>query len=428
MRVTYIAAGAAGSYCGACARDTAVARGLQAHGHSVDFLTLYTPLKADRKPEGKCPVFFGGINVYLQEKIGIFRHTPALLDRVFDSGWLLDMIERFAIDTKPEDLGEMTVSVLRGRAGRQRKELARLMRHLRRAPRPDLVNITNSLLVSIAPEVKDALGVPVVCNLQGEDVFVERLGSPWSEEAVALIRSHAAAVDAFVAPSDGYADAMAPFLDVPRERIRVIRPGIDVARYASRRPRPRDMFRVGYLSRMTPAKGLDLLCEAFRLVESDKPGQARLDIAGSAVGSDGEFWKREEQKLRDAGLGERVRYIGSPDLDGKVEFLSELSVFSVPSRYPERQAVAALEAMATGCPVVLSDHGVEREILSLTQGGVAVPPNDAGELALALTRLRDNPDEREAMGRRAAEGIARHFSETAMVDGTLDLYQKLTAR
>ena len=247
MRITYIAAGAAGSYCGACSRDVAIVRGLRGRGHDVNLVALYTPLRADRMPEGHCPIYFGGINVYLQQRIGLFRHTPGLLDRVFDSSWLLDFIERFAIDTKPEDLGEMTVSVLRGPKGRQRKELRRLVRHLRSAPRPDVVNITNSLLSAIAPAVKDALGVPVTCNLQGEDVFIRRLGTPWTEEAVDLVRRHAEAVDAFVAPSDGYADSMAAFLAVPRERIRVIRPGVDATLYAQGAPRLRDAFHVGYL-------------------------------------------------------------------------------------------------------------------------------------------------------------------------------------
>ncbi len=424
MRIAYIAAGAAGTYCGACARDTSVARGLEARGHELQFVTLYTPLKADRMPSGNCPVYYGGINVYLQQKLPFLRHTPGFLDRMFDARWLLDWVERFAIDTKPEDLGEMTVSVLRGRDGRQKKELARLIRHLRRGPKPDVVNITNSLLSAIAPEVKEALGVPIVTNLQGEDVFVERLGSPWADESRDLIRRHATAVDAFVAPSESYADAMASWLAVPRAKIRVIRPGVDVTLYRPAQARPREPFVVGYLSRITPPKGIDVLTDAFRRMESAKPG-SRLEIAGEAVGSDLALWEGEERKLREAGLSERFRYAGAPDLDGKIEFLRHLSVFSVPSRYPERQAVASLEAMATGLPVVLSDHPVEREIVSLTGGGVLVAPGDAQALADALTRLRDNPAEREEMGRHAAAGIARHFSEESMVAATLALYDEI---
>ena len=426
MKVAYVAAGAAGAYCGACARDTAVVRGLRARGHDVEFIALYTPLRADRMPKGKCPIFFGGINVYLQQRIGLFRHTPALMDRIFDSAWLLDFVEKFAIDTRPEDLGAMAVSVLRGADGRQKKELARLVRHLARKSRPDVVNITNSLLSAIAPAVKQAMGARVVCNLQGEDVFVERLGSPWAEEAIRLIRRNAEAVDVFVAPSDGYADAMTSFLGVPRERIRVIRPGIDTALYAPRIERPAEPFQIGYLSRIAASKGIDLLCDAFQLMEAERPGASRLDVAGEAVGADAEMWRTKQQQLRDAGLGERFRYVGAPDLEGKVAFLHGLSVFSVPSRLVERQSVAVLEAMATGCPVVLPNQGIEREILALTSGGIAVRPGDAGELTLALTHLRDNPAERALLGRNAAEGIARHFSETAMVDATANLYESLT--
>jgi hypothetical protein len=81
VRIAYVAAGAAGRYCGACARDTAVAHGLQSRGHEVDFVSLYTPLRADRMPDGACPVYYGGINVYLEQRLALFRHTPGLLDR-----------------------------------------------------------------------------------------------------------------------------------------------------------------------------------------------------------------------------------------------------------------------------------------------------------------------------------------------------------
>ena len=162
MRIVYVAAGAGGRYCGACMRDTALARGLVERGHDVDFLPLYTPVKADRSAPGVCPIFYGGINVYLQQHSALFRRAPALLGRLFDSTWLLDFVGSRALEVRPEDLGEMTVSVLRGPAGRQKKELAKLVDFLKHGPRADVVNLTNSMLSVIAPAVKDAMDVPVV--------------------------------------------------------------------------------------------------------------------------------------------------------------------------------------------------------------------------------------------------------------------------
>jgi len=428
MRVVYIAAGAAGSYCGACMRDTALARGLAARGHELEFLSLYTPVRADASPPGGCRIFYGGINVYLEQRYDFFRHVPEFLGRLFDSEWLLDFIEHFAIDTKPEDLGEMTVSVLRGPSGRQAGELERLVRFLKSGPRPDVVNITNSLLSAIAPAVKEALGVRVVSNLQGEDVFIGRLGEPWRTEAVALIRRNAEAVDRFVAPGEEYADEMARFLAVDRSRITVIRAGVDPAAYAGTREVPDDTFRIGCLSRIAPAKGTDLLCEAFRLLERERPGASTLELAGEIVPSEREFWEHELGRMRAEGLGDRVRYVGSPDLAGKVRFLKRLSAFALASRTGERQALACIEALAAGCPVVLSDHGMEREIISLTGGGLLVKPNDARALAEGLARLRDDRELARALGRRGAAGVAAHFSSDTMVEKTVELYGKLVKK
>jgi len=425
MRIVYLSAGAGGNYCGACMRDTALARGLAARGHDVEFLPLYTPVKSDLPAPGACPVFYGGINVYLEQLSGVFRHTPGFLHRLFDSAWLLDLVGSRALDTRPEDLGEMTVSVLRGPRGRQRNELKRLVDHLASEPPPDVVNVTNSLLSALAPALKQRLDVPVVCNLQGEDAFIARMGEPWREQATALIREHAASVDAFVAPGERLADEMAAFLAVDRARIRVIRVGIDPAPFQDEAERPADVFRIGYLSRVTPEKGTDLLCEAFRLLEANAPGRHELAIAGEAGKAGRDLWEKEVQRFADAGLTDRVTYLGGVDFAEKVSFLKRLSVFSVPSRQAERQAVATLEALAAGVPVVAPDRGVYPEILSLTGGGVLVEPENPRALADALAVLRDDPDRAELLAASAADGVTRHFSDDVLAANTARLYEEL---
>jgi len=337
-----------------------------------------------------------------------------------------DFVGRFGIDTAPEDLGEMTVSVLRGPDGRQKKELNKLVDFLTEGPRPDVVHLTNSLLSAIAPAVKDALDVAVVCGLQGEDAFVERIGEPWREEALRLMRRHAGAVDLFVAPGEAYADDMAGLLSTERSRIRVVRAGIDLAPFEAPVERPREVFRIGYLSRIVPEKGLDLLCEAFRLLEEEQPGRCELAIAGEATGTNRAFRDAQLKRLAEAGLDERVEYVGAPDLAGKVGFLKRCSTFSLPSRVGERQAVASLEAQACGVPVVVPDLGIHREVLLLTGGGVLVRPNDARALADALATLRDDEPRARALGERAAAGVREHFSSNAMVEKTLGLYREVS--
>jgi len=75
-------------------------------------------------------VFFGGINVYLQEKLPLFRHTPWWMDHWLDNPALLNSLSGRAGSVDPTRLGDLTVSMLRGEAGNQRKEVEKLVRWL----------------------------------------------------------------------------------------------------------------------------------------------------------------------------------------------------------------------------------------------------------------------------------------------------------
>src|SRR5436309_7630508 len=145
-RVTYITAGAAVMFCGSCMHDNTSAAALTRLGHDVLLVPTYTPIRTDEEDVSQKRVFFGGINVYLQQKLSLFRHTPWFLDRLLDAPRLLRWASRFAVKTQARDLGELTVSVLRGEHGRQRKEVAKLVRWLEREVRPGLVNLTSALL------------------------------------------------------------------------------------------------------------------------------------------------------------------------------------------------------------------------------------------------------------------------------------------
>lgn len=423
MRITYIAAGAGGSYCGACARDVALVRGLRARGHDVLMLPLYTPIRTEGPDPSEGQVFFGGINAYLEQHCWLFRKTPRWLDWLFDRPWLLRLVSRHAIETRPENLGPMTVSVLRGEDGFQRKELETLVQFLEAQAKPHVVNLTNALLSGLAPTIKERLEVPVVCTLQGEDSFVQRLGKPYRDEARALMRENARAIDRFVAPGAAYAADMGEFLAVDRQRIHVIRPGLDLASFGPAGTRHRGPFRVGYLSRVSPAKGLDVLVEAFCLL--DRTSEAILAVAGELAPQNRRFWKEQNSCLRDAGLIDRLDYVSEIDPGGKVEFLKNCSVFCLPARYAEQRAIAVLEAMAAGVPVILPDRGVFPELIDLTGGGLLVPPDDAQALAEAVARLRDDPDEADRLGQAAASGIVQHFSAEEMTRQTLEVYEAL---
>lgn len=427
MRIAYLAAGAGGSFCGACERDVTLARGLMARGHDVLMLPLYTPLTVDQPDPSIRRVFYGGINAYLQEHFRLFRHTPRFIDRLFDRPGLLRLVSRGAIETRPEKLGAMTVSVLKGEHGRQVKELEELVGFLTAGPPIDLVHLTNSLLSGLAPALRSRLNCPVVCTFQGEESFVERLGQPHRQEAWDLLRRHAGAIDLFIAPGEAYAAEMAERLDLGRERVRMIRAGLDTTVYAPGPPPPARPARIGYLSRLSAVKGIDLLCEAFVQVAARRAEPTVLAVAGQMPPGAAALWKRLRRMLGRHGLADRVEYLGPVSLEEKIAFLRRCHVFSVPSRFPERRAMAALEAVACGVPAVLPRRGGYIELAELTGAGLLVEPDDAEALADGLVAALDRHGRFERGKTRSQEAVERHFSATGMVDRTLHVYQDALA-
>lgn len=423
MRIVHLAAGAGVMYCGACARDLALVRGLRARGHDVVVVPLYTPLRFDSpEPVPTAPVHLGGINAWLEQYVPFWRYLPRFIRRGLDHPAVLDWAARFAVSTKASDLGPMLVSVLRGTRGHQKRSIAEVVEFIEKAGRPDLVSITNSLLSGIAPELKQRFRVPVVCALQGEETFVQSAKEPYATTARELLQENAASVDLFLAPGEAYAQLMAEYLSVSRERIKVVRVGIDPTPYrrsGKTRPYP---FTVGYLSVITPAKGVDILVEAVRqLVEQGK--DLILVVAGRVL--DRKYWTDTAAKIESHGLGNRVRFLDELDFASKTRFFHGCSAFCLPSRISETRGVVALEAQAAGLPVVVPDRGVFPEMLELTGGGLLFRSEDADDLARQLRTLMEDPGLAERLGDAGAAGVARHFNAETMVAETEAVFSSL---
>ncbi|HMC11090.1 MAG TPA: glycosyltransferase family 1 protein, partial [Pirellulaceae bacterium] len=87
MKIAYLTAGAAGMICGSCMHDNTLARALIAAGHDVQLIPLYTPIRTDEEDVSSDRIFYGGINMYLQQKSSVFRWLPKWLDRWLDQPW-----------------------------------------------------------------------------------------------------------------------------------------------------------------------------------------------------------------------------------------------------------------------------------------------------------------------------------------------------
>ncbi|HET9768223.1 MAG TPA: glycosyltransferase family 4 protein [Thermoanaerobaculia bacterium] len=421
MRIAYVGAGAAGMYCGSCLHDNTLAAALMRLGHEVVLLPTYTPMRTDEEGVAVDRVFYGAVNVYLQQKAGLFRHTPRWLDRLFDRPGLLRWVSRFAGSTDARELGALTLSTLAGEGGAQSKELDKLVEWLAREVRPEVVHLSNSLFLGMARRLRQALGVPIVVSLQGEDLFLGELVEPWRGRALALLAERANDADLFIAPSRWYAAEMARLLNVDDRVLRVVPLGIRLDQYQEEPP-PRPAERpptIGYLARICPEKGLHLLVEALAQLAGE-PGREslRLRVAGYLAPKDSAWFAALGARLAELGLADRFDHVGEVDLGGKVSFLRSLDVLAVPTVYREPKGLFALEAMANGVPVVVPRHGSFPEMLEETGGGLLVEPGSTDSLAAGLSALLDDEARRLDLGRSGRAAVFASRGEEAMARAT----------
>ena len=423
MRIVQITPGTGNFHCGSCLRDVALVRALRARGHDVVLVPLYLPLVTEDGGTPETPIFFGGINVYLQHKFRLFRSTPRWLDRWLDHPGLLRMATRGDQMTSARELGELTVSMLRGEDGRQLKELRRLLEWLRSEPKPDIICLSNVLLVGMAKPLSEALGCPVVCTAHGEDGFLDALPEPYRDQAWQELIRQAAHVRCFVPVSEYYGRVLQERTGIEADKFRVVHNGIDLEGFAPRMELP-DPPVIGYLARMCAIKGLATLVQAF--VRMKLPG-VRLEIAGAMTAADEAFVTEQKHLLERAGYADRVRFRPNLGRDEKIAFLQGLSVLSVPATYGESFGMYVVEALACGVPVVQPDHAAFPELLEATGGGVLTPPDDPDALAEALTALLSDPERNLALGRSGRDRVLTRFSVERMAEEVLTLYQTCLA-
>lgn len=407
-------------------RDNALAKALLVAGEEVEMLPMYLPMSLDEEAlEGSLdkPVFFGGINVFLQQKCWIFRHTPAWLDRMLNNVTLLRSAAAKSHMTSARTHGELALAMLRLEHSNLRKELDKLVDYLEEN-KPDLLVLSTALQVGVIGELKERLGVKVLCCFQGEDTFIDGLPEPYCEGVWQELRERLPEADGLFAPSRFYAELMKERLGNENLEIEVIPNGIDLEGYG-----PTDRSgppKIGYLARMIRPKGMEVLVDAFIELRNElKHPDAKLAIAGSATAENQAFVWEMQDKLDAAGLAKEVGWHTNISRHEKEEFLGGLTLFSVPVLYPEAFGLYVAEALASGVPVVQPAAAAFPEFIEATGGGVMVPANDAGALARKWKELLENREEIKAMGERGRRVVVEQFSIGKMQERFMTLAKKL---
>jgi glycosyltransferase involved in cell wall biosynthesis len=421
MKLIFLTPGTGSYHCGVCMRDNALANELIRMGHDAVVLPMYLPLTLDESAATSgAPVFFGGINVYLQQKFALFRHTPRWLDRLFDSPALLRFAGKFSGMTGGSELGELTHSMLLGEDGRQAKELEQLVAWLRHE-KPDAVWLSTALLGGLARRIRQETGVPVFCSLQGEDSFLDSLVDPWRERCWTTLADRSRDVSVFVAPSRYFGELMAGRMALREDQLRVLPNGISLEGYDGPITTPQQPV-IGFLSRLYKGKGLGLVVDAcIELKRRGRFPNVRLKCVGTTTGDDDQYIAAQQQKLARAGVAQDASFHTNVSREEKIAFLHELAMLSVPAEYGEAFGLYLVEAWAAGVPVVQPRHGAFPELIEQTGGGILFKPGKVMALADAWESLLGDPSKARELGRNGRAAVEQHFSLTRLAEQVLEM-------
>jgi glycosyltransferase involved in cell wall biosynthesis len=334
-------------------------------------------------------------------------------------GNLLDMARQKGIE----------VEQLRG-LGREIRPLADLftlwqLYRLIRKCRPAIVH-THTAKAGVLGRIAARLaGVPVVVHTYHGHVlrgYFGPLKTAFFRRLETLLNRF---TDVAVTVSAALRDDLAGMGVAPREKIRVVPLGLDLARFA--RPHARGDLRVacgaaegdvliGVVGRLVPIKDVDCFLEAASRVSQSAP-RARFAIVG-----DGELRAVLEQKASGLGLTSRVTFVGwRKDLES---VYADLDVVVNSSRN-EGTPVALIEAMAAGRPVVATAVGGTADLLGDGARGRLVPAADPAALAEAIIQTLDHPEETAGRARAARDYVLAHHSVDRLLQDIDELYREL---
>ncbi len=426
MNIIQIIPGSGGSfYCGNCLRDSKYVDALRNQGHQVVKIPMYLPLFADEHDISDIPIFYGAISTYMKQVYPIFRKAPKWVDKLLNSKPMMKLAASMAGSTRAKGLEDMTISMLLGEEGEQKDELDKMVNWIAEHCKPDIIHISNALLLGLAKKLKEKTGVPILCSLQDEDVWVDAMHPDFQQKIWDLMHTRANDVDAMVAVSNFFAAKMKEKMNLPEEKLHTFYLGVDAGDYlpVDIKDKPRN---VGFISRMCHENGFDIVVDAF--IELKKiPGfdDVKLIATGGSTGDDHKFIKAQKKKIKENNLTEFFEILPEYENEAQHEFYKQVTLISVPVRIGEAFGMYLLESMASGVPVAQPALGAFPEIIDISGGGVTYMPNTPKKLCEIWADLLSNPDKLEELSKAGLKGTKEKFNIHNHAAEIIGLYESL---
>ncbi len=428
MKIVYLITGSGGSfYCGNCYRDMIYLRAIRkVKGIQATAIPLYLPPE-DKNTESGLDnnVFFGAISMYIREKVPFMKNMPVFMDKIFDSAPMLRMAAKRAGTTRTEGLEDMTLNMIRGENAFPEKELQRLADHLCKDGKPDIIHLSNALIIGLARQLKKKLNVSIVCSLLNEDDWINEMSEPYQSNAWKLISKEAGNVDVFLTPSQYYKDFFISKTGISGDNVKVVPLGFDPVELLNVKKRE-NWPAIGYFCRINSHNGFDKLVDAFIMAKSVNalPGLT-LHVSGGFTGDDKPYISEQIRKIKAAGLKSFVKIYPEFHGNSKQDFFSNIDVMSVPVRKYDGYGLYILEANAAGVPVVQPATGAFPEIIARTGGGITYNPDDIKELSASLVKVLNDKNLMLKLGTDGKENVLKHLSLDRMSEELSKVYNAM---
>lgn len=283
---------------------------------------------------------------------------------------------------------------------------------------PDVVHAHDWLVAHPAVALAEFFDVPLVATLHATEAGRH---SGWvaghvNRQVHSVEWWLANRADALITCSSSMRDEVDE-LFTPDSPITVIHNGIDLTAWSfAERLRPDTPPELLFAGRLEYEKGVQDLLAALPEIRRAHPGTT-LTIAGEGTQLD---WLTEltaEHRLTGA-----VTFVGRQDHDGLVALMHRCDAIVLPSRY-EPFGIVALEAAATGIPLVTSTAGGLGEAVHDDETGRTFPPADVDALAAAVIATLDDPAAAAVRARRARAVLTEDFTWPVIAERTAAVYQ-----